>query len=394
MKEVIVGLFHQAGIMINGPHPWDIHIHDERFYQRVWADQSLGLGESYVDGWWDCAHIDQMITRLLDAKIDKTFKPTLKQYFYIISHRIFNFQNKLRAKEVAEKHYNLGNDLYSAMLDSSMNYSCGYWKYAKNLEESQVDKMELICKKMMLRPGLKVLDLGCGWGGLARYAAENYGVEVTGLTISAPQKALAEKRCQGLPVKILLQDYRDLPPEQFDRIISVGMFEHVGYKNYPEFINIAFSHLKEEGLFLLHTIGSNVTYVTADEWINKYIFPNGMLPSIVQIGEAIENRFIMEDWHNFGADYDKTLMAWYHNFKEKWSELKHQYDERFYRMWSYYLLACAGSFRARTMQLWQVVLTKNGLRDGFRERDLADRFEKEEGRQISGVTSKECCQII
>lgn len=371
-KEITYSLLAQAGVEPNGPHPWDIQIHDERFYRRVLRDSTLGLGESYMDGWWDCPHVDQFITKLLDARLQQKLARNYRLLWDIFIHRLINFQTKHRSKEVAVKHYDLGNELYQSMLDSNMCYSCGYWKRAATLEEAQLDKMELICQKLMLQPGMKLLDIGCGWGGLAKYAAERYGVEVVGITLSQEQKKLADERCRGLPIKILLQDYRDLPPQQFDRIVSVGMFEHVGYKNYRQFMQITANHLKDEGIFLLHTIGSNSTAIRGDYWISKYIFPNGMLPSIQQIGRCTEDLFIMEDWHNIGADYDKTLMAWHENFNRNWPKLQHMYDQRFYRMWNYYLLACAATFRARATQLWQIVLTKYGLKGGFRVRDLCE----------------------
>ena len=156
----------------------------------------------------------------------------------------------------------------------------------------------------------------------------------------------------------------------FDRIVSVGMFEHVGQKNYREYMQVAHRHLKEEGLFLLHTIGSNSTLVSGDPWINRYIFPNGMIPSISQIDKAIQGLFMMEDWHNFGPDYDKTLLAWHHNFETHWPQFKDRYGETFYRMWRYYLLACAGGFRTRKNQLWQVLLSKNGIKHSYPVREL------------------------
>lgn len=368
MKKNVDKLLNYAGIEINGPNPWDIQILDDRFYNRVMSDPSLGLGESYMDGWWDCARIDEMISRLCKANLEQHLKQSPREFLTLFLHRILNYQTKFRSKEVAEKHYNIGNSFYEQMLGPSMNYSCGYWKGASNLDEAERGKMELICRKLMLKPGLTLLDIGCGWGSLAKYAAANYGVKVVGITISEPQAEFAKKLCQGLPVTILQQDYRDLPPQKFDRIVSVGMFEHVGYKNYKEFMEVVYRHLSDEGIFLLHTIGANVTSHYGDRWINKYIFPNGMLPSIVQISTAMEPLFVMEDWHNFGADYDKTLMEWYKRFNGNWEGLKDQFDERFRRMWNYYLLTCAGGFRARRLQLWQVVMTKYGLPGGFQQR--------------------------
>lgn len=370
MKKTVEGLLGRAGIEINGPNPWDIQILDGRVYDRVISDPSLGLGESYMDGWWECAQIDEMIARVFNANLDQYVKRSPRELASLMLHRIFNYQTVFRSKEVAEKHYNIGNDFYQKMLGPSMNYSCGYWKGVSDLDSAERNKMELICRKLMLKPGLKLLDIGCGWGSLAKYAASNFGVEVTGITISDPQQEYAEKICQGLPVTILNQDYRTLPAGQYDRIVSVGMFEHVGYKNYREFMKIVHSQLTEDGIFLLHTIGANESSKYGDPWINKYIFPNGMLPSLVQIGQALESLFVMEDWHNFGEDYDKTLMEWHRKFNEKWDEMKDQYDDRFRRMWNYYLLSCAGGFRARRLQLWQIVMTKHGLKQGFHQRDL------------------------
>ena len=269
--------------------------------------------------------------------------------------RLQNLQTRARARIVGEQHYDVGNALFESMLDSHMNYSCGYWERAASLEQAQQDKMELICRKLELEPGMTLLDIGCGWGGLARYAAKRHGVSVVGITISKEQQAWAESRCGDLPVEIRRQDYRDVSG-QFDRIVSVGMFEHVGYKNYAVFFQKCRSVLCDDGLMLLHTIGSNTSVNSTDPWLHRYIFPNGMLPSVTQIGKAIEPYFMMEDWHSFGSDYDRTLMAWHQRINGAWQRLDERYDERFRRMWNFYLLACAGAFRARNVQLWQVVL--------------------------------------
>ncbi len=366
-KDLIENLLNIADIKINGNRTWDIQVHDDRVYKRILSDKSLGLGESYMEGWWDCPRIDEMITKLMEAKVGQTIKSNLTLLLQFILHRIFNYQNKFKAKKAIEYHYDLGNDLFHAMLDKSMNYSCGFWENASNLDEAQKHKMELICQKLQLSPGMRLLDIGCGWGGLAQFASQNYGVEVLGITLSEQQRNWAVDKCQGLPVCIQLLDYRDIKGT-FDRIVSVGMFEHVGYKNYSTFMQTAFNHLKEDGIFLLHTIGNNDTNYSGDPWLNRYIFPHGMLPSISQMGMAIEPYFIMEDWHNFGAYYDPTLMAWHQNFNEHWPQLQSHYTQSFYRMWNYYLLSCAGLSRSRQIQLWQIILTKNGLKGGYRFR--------------------------
>ena len=240
------------------------------------------------------------------------------------------------------------------MLDRRMIYSCGYWSTADNLDDAQVGKLDLIARKLMLEPGMRVLDIGCGWGGAAHYLATQYRVEVVGITISREQLELGQQVCAGLPIELRLQDYRQLD-ERFDRIYSIGMFEHVGFKNYRTYMKVVRRCLAEDGLFVLHTIGGNRTAPNLDPWVGRYIFPNGCLPSANQVTRAMEGILTIEDWHNFGPDYERTLMAWYDKFESAWPKLREQYDHRFHRAWRYYLLSCAGSFRSRANQLWQIV---------------------------------------
>lgn len=357
-------MLNRAGITINGSAPSDIQVKNPHFFKRVLQEGSLGLGESYMDGWWECERLDQFFTKVLRAGLEKQLPHHFKDTLRILGARLVNLQSKKRAWIVGKEHYDLGNDLFSRMLDPHMQYSCGYWKEADNLVQAQNNKLKLICDKLQLQPGMRVLDIGCGWGGLAEFAARHYGVSVVGVTISAEQQKMAQARCEGLDVTILLQDYRDLH-DSFDRIVSVGMFEHVGPKNYATYFEVADRNLKPDGIFLLHTIGSRKTDNNVDPWIDKYIFPNGCLPSVRQIADASERHFVMEDWHNFGADYDKTLMAWHERFLSAWPEIADNYSERFKRMFSYYLNACAGAFRARDIQLWQVVFSR-GIENGLR----------------------------
>lgn len=363
-KNIITELLNKAGIDINGQKPWDLQVHNDDFYNRVLRDYSLGLGESYIDGWWSCEKPDQFFDRMLSGKLTYQVKQNLGLKFRILAAKLFNLQTKQLSLDVGKQHYDLGNDLFKNTLDKNLNYTCGFWETANNLDDAQIHKMDLTCQKLFLKPGMRVLDIGCGFGSLAKYAAEHYGAKVVGVTISQQQYEYAKENCRDLPVEIRFQDYRDVN-ETFDRVVSLGMFEHVGHLNYATYMDVVHRNLEDDGLFLLHTIGSNQSVVMADPWITKYIFPHGMLPSISQIGKAIEKRFIMEDWHNFGADYDKTLMAWYKNFNANWEQLKNKYNDRFRRMWNYYLLSCAGAFRAREMQLWQIVLSKKGVRGGY-----------------------------
>ncbi|MCG8571009.1 MAG: cyclopropane fatty acyl phospholipid synthase [Spirochaetes bacterium] len=352
-------IFGQAGISINGNQPFDIHIKNQDFYQRVLAQSAMGLGESYMDGWWDCNSIDQFIEHLLKINIESVVKNNLDHLTGFMLAKIFNKQNLKRAFEVGEKHYDVGNDLYIRMLDKRMNYTCGYWKEATTLDEAQEAKLDLVCRKTGLDKGMRVLELGCGWGAFAQYASENYGAIVTGCTVSKEQTKLARERCRGLPVSIVLEDYRKMRGE-YDRVISIGIMEHVGYKNYRAYMETVDRCLVPDGLAFIHTIGGNKTDFRVNTWTDKYIFPNGMLPSLAQLSKAMEGLFIIEDLHNIGPDYDPTLMCWYDNFEKSWEEIKTQYNDRFYRMWKYYLLSCAGGFRARSMQLWQIVLTRPG----------------------------------
>ena len=364
-KEVIQSLLSEAQITLNGPGDCDLQVKNPEFYNRVLREGILGLGESYMDGWWEVKKPDEFFYRLINASLHEKVK-TWKIVPHILKAKIFNAGKESKAFEVGEKHYDIGNTLFQKMLDKRMVYSCGYWKDAKNLDDAQEAKLDLICRKLNFKPGMKVLDVGCGWGGFCKYAAEKYGVQMVGITISKEQAELAKDLCKGLNVEIKLVDYRSLDAgDPFDRVVSVGMFEHVGYKNYEIFMKTIRRLLKDDGLFLLHTIGGNKTRITTDPWTNKYIFPNSMLPSITQIGASIEQLFVMEDWHNFGDYYDTTLMAWFENFDKAWDELKTDYDDRFYRMWKYYLLSCAAAFRARKNQLWQIVLSKNGVVNGY-----------------------------
>lgn len=357
----IAALLETAGIRVNGPNPWDLQVHNNGFYERIISEGSLGLGESYMDGWWDSPALDEFFARAKRANLHKLHGQW--DSLWLILKSFWNLQSRRFAPRVAREHYDLGNDLFEAMLDSRMQYSCAYWNNAATLDQAQRNKLDLICRKLHLTPGMRILEIGGGFGGFAHFAASEYGCDVVSYNISREQVAFARQLCANLPVRFEQKDYRDarLEPGPFDRVVSVGFAEHIGYRNYSTFFELASDKLAPQGLFLLHTIGGNVSNTHTDPWLDRYIFPNGMLPSIAQLGRAIEDTLVMEDWHNFGPDYDKTLMAWHANFNAAWPHLRAKYSDRFYRMWTYYLLACAGSFRARTEQLWQIVLSKGDI---------------------------------
>ena len=364
LQRRVEALLQEAGVTPGGGRAQDIDILDPRFYARVLADGSLGLGESYMDGWWQARSLDAFLSCLLSARLDERVHGS-GEIWDALKARLFNLQAGQGSYEVGKRHYDLGNDLYQAMLGKRLVYSCGYWRDADNLDDAQQAKLDLICRKLGLRPGMRVLDIGCGWGEALKYAAERYGVEGVGITISTEQAAYARELCAGLPVQIRLQDYHELD-ERFDAILSVGMFEHVGVKNYRSYFEVARRCLGDDGLFLLHCIGSNVSRERTDPWIARYIFPNSMLPSAAQIGSAMEGLFVLEDWHNFGTDYDLTLQAWRDNVEAAWPRLDARYDERFRRMWRFYLAASMATFRTRHAQLWQLLLSPHGVVGGIR----------------------------
>lgn len=363
-KELLAAV----GVAVNGGQPWDIRIHHPGTLDRILAQGSIGLGESYMDGWWDCLQIDELVHRILRGRLDtQAGQPGL--WWAALKARWTNLQTMARSWQVGRTHYDLGNDLYTAMLDPSLAYSCGYWAHANTLEQAQEAKLELICRKLELEPGMTLLDIGCGWGSLMLHAARHHRVQCVGLTVSREQARLGQQRAKGLPIRYVLSDYRQFNDKgslRFDRLASVGMFEHVGHKNYRAFFDMARRNLHDDGLFLLHTIGKNQSGWTIDPWIEKYIFPNGVLPSLAELTYFAEEDFVVEDVHNFGSDYDKTLVAWHQRFEAAWPGLRDRYGERFYRMWRYYLLCCAGTFRARDNQLWQVVLSPAGAKGGYR----------------------------
>ena len=363
-KQLSLHILGLAGIEVNGKNPWDIQVHDDRLWNRIISQRELGLAEAYMDGWCDVESIDQFLTKLLEINVLDKVPFSISLIGHAVKSTVLNRQTKAKAAANAKHHYNIGNDLYSRMLDKEMAYSCGYWKSAKTLDQAQIAKFDLICRKLDLKPGMKLLDIGCGWGGLLRFAAKNYGIIGTGISPADNQIELARAKNGKLNVEYLQMDYRDLSGK-YDRIVSVGMMEHVGPKNLETFFNKCISLLEPDGMMLHHTIASNETKQVTDPFFDRYIFPGGVLPSLAQISKAVEKKAIIEDVHNFGPDYDKTLLAWHANINKKWKEIP-KYDERFRRMWNYYLLSSAAGFRARHIQLIQVVFRPMTSRGAYK----------------------------
>ncbi|MGF1547103.1 MAG: cyclopropane fatty acyl phospholipid synthase [Thiotrichales bacterium] len=364
LRSFTAQLLAPADVVLDGDRPWDIQVHSDEMFQRLFRQGSLGLGEAYMDGLWDAVALDVFFDRVLRAGLERKVRPWVVRLAEWRA-RLVNLQTPLRAHEVAEVHYDLGNAFFETMLDPRLVYSCGYWRDATTLAEAQTAKLALVSQKLGLQPGMRVLDIGCGWGSSAHFMAERYGVAVVGLTVSTPQAEYARERCAGLPVEIRVQDYRETTGA-YDAIVSVGMFEHVGSKNYRTYMEVVERCLAGDGLCLLHTLGKLDSREVVDPWIERYIFPNSELPAMTQLATALEGLLVIEDIENIGADYDPTLMAWYANFERAWPQFSAQYGERFHRMWRYYLLSCAGAARARAIQVWQVVLSRRGLSGGYR----------------------------
>lgn len=350
-------LLERAGIAVGGDRPWDITVHDDRFWDRAVAQRELGLGESYMDGWWDVPELDQFVARILEADIQSALRPTPQLILHVVRSSVINRQTLPRARRNAQHHYDIGNDLFERMLDKRMVYSCGYWRDANDLDTAQQAKLDLICRKLSIEPGMTVLDIGCGWGGFAQYAAEHYGARVTGISPALAQVAEARSRCRDLDVEIIDADYRTVTG-RYDRIVSIGMMEHVGARHLEEFFRHCDGLLAEDGMMLHHVIGSNRSKKHTDPWFDRYIFPGGVIPSLAQVAHATEGSWAIEDVHNFGPDYDRTLLAWHRNVEAAWPDLGKRYDERFQRMWRYYLLTSAAAFRVRNLQLYQHVIRR------------------------------------
>ncbi|MET3898391.1 cyclopropane-fatty-acyl-phospholipid synthase [Devosia sp. UYZn731] len=363
-KSTIVALLADAGVVVNGSDPWDMQVHDERLWNRFLAEGTLGLGEAYMDGWWDCADVAEFFNRVISKTVDRNFKPSMNLIWQTVQARLFNMQTITRSRRVAAMHYN-ETDAYRASLDDRMTGSCGYWpEGVVNVNQAQEAKLDMVCRKIGVKPGQKVWDIGCGWGAFMGFAAEKYGADCVGVTVSPDQAAYGRERYKDMKVEFQIKDYREFTGK-VDHVVSMGMFEHVGYKNYRAYFEAARRAISDDGLFMMHTVGSAHTTSTIDPWLEKYIFPGGVIPSIAQIGTAIDGLFATVDVHNIGPHYDNTLMAWSQNFAAKWPKDRDAQGERFYRMWQYYLLCCAGGFRSRALQVWQFVLSPKGVPEGY-----------------------------
>ena len=347
-----------AGITVGGDAPWDIQIRDPRTFARVLRDGTLGVGETFVEGWWDCQALDQMIARVVRARIPDELSKSWPLRAQLVKARLFNPQ-VARPFEVGERHYDVGNDLYEAMLGRRMVYTCAYYRDAATLDAAQEAKLDLVCRKIGLRSGMRVLDLGCGWGGFAAFAAERYGASVVGYTVSREQAAWAAEHHGHLAVDIRLADYRHATGH-YDAVVSIGLMEHVGAKNHRGYMELAARCLVPGGVAFVHTIGGAGPRTQIDPWFDKYVFPTAAIPTLGQLATAMHGVLVPEDVQNIGPHYDRTLMDWWANFEAAWPRLRPRYGDTFYRLWKYYLLVSAAYFRTREHNLYQIVATPAG----------------------------------
>jgi len=375
LKRLVTTTLARGGIDLDGGEAWDIRVNNERFYRRA-ARGAVGLGEAYMDGDWDVESLDAFFDKVITSDLAGSAIAKVNRAFLVMKARFGNLQNRKRARAVAEEHYDLDHRMYALFLGPYNQYTCCFFRDTDDLAEAEVQKLEMICDKLEIKSSDKVLDIGCGWGGFAKYAAETRGCKVTGVTLSTEQANYARDFTTGLPVEIVVSDYRDLPTRlgrRFDKILICGMIEHVGYRNYRTLMKVVSGLLEDDGLFLLHTIGNSDETVIADPWIEKYIFRNSMIPSMKQLVDSFRKLFVVHDWENYGHYYSSTLMAWQRNFERNWAAIralksKHPFDERFRRMWNYYLMASKAAFDAESLLLWQIVMTKSGKRDSVYHR--------------------------
>jgi cyclopropane-fatty-acyl-phospholipid synthase len=367
-KNTVEKLLDKCNIKINGTNPQDIIVHDDRFYKMVLSSGELGLAESYMYKYWSSNNLYETLY-LLSKNFNKLsyIDFNFNDFLNMTKSYLFNNQTIEKALVDVQSHYDIGNDLYTRMLDNNMQYTCAFFQDTNDLNTAQEQKMDLIGQKLNLKPGDTLLDIGCGWGYLINYLSKKYNVQGLGITLSEEQLKYAEinfKNNSNASYKLM--DYRNIPKDmKFTKIVSVGMLEHVGNKNYEEYFDIVHDHLTDDGIALIHTIGCQNSLRgissgsgSGSKFIDKYIFPNGHIPTWDEISPIVSKKFLIQDWQNFGKYYDNTLQSWYKNINSKWDEIPN-YDEKFKRMWNFYLLGCAANFNLCHMNLWQILITKS-----------------------------------
>lgn len=373
-KSHVISFLEKAGIAIGGPNDFDIHVNDDRFYEMFFKDRTVGAGEAYTEGFWDVKDLKLLAEKIfLSGKLDH-------QYGFLnnLIYQLNKAQGKLKALFDIKKTYDHNIELYRAMLDKRLLYTCAYWNNidysVANLDLAQEQKLELVCQKLGLHQqpkGQSILDYGCGFAGFAKYAHEKYGAKVVGITISKLQYKVAKEICKGLPIEIRFQDYRDIPKgELYDHLVALGIIEHITVKNAREFILNAKSHLKNEkyqdNRFVLHGMFTNGTEHRIDPWMEKYIFPGAEIFTFKHLFDMIHGVFYCQDFHPFGPDYSLTADAWYQRLEMNYGNLlPSEQNNEFMRTFEFYLKTASASFLTQRNNLMQMVLTHGPVINGL-----------------------------
>jgi cyclopropane-fatty-acyl-phospholipid synthase len=346
-------LLARAGVAVDGGRPWDIRVANPAFYRRALDGGSLAVGEAYADGWWEAERLDEFFHRVFKAGLHERLAPSPWSGWRSLAGRLFGRRGRTHAPEA------LGSDVFRAMLGRRMSGACAYWKDARALDDADEAALELACRKLELKAGMSVLDMGSGWGAFARYAAERHGVSVVGVDISQERVQLARELCKGLPVALRVQDYEEVRG-RFDRVVSLGLMEHAGAGSCRAVMAAAARCLKADGVALIHTAARNRAAGPRERWPAAGVLLEDGAPALSRLAAAAEGLFVIEDVHNLGTHYAPTLLAWHENLARRWPGLSGRYGDRLYRTLTFGLLSTAGRFRARQGQLYQIVMTRPG----------------------------------
>ena len=368
-EKFVRDLFSQVEIEVNGSNPWDPQVHNPAAYNMMVSRGSVGLGETYMHGYWDCEQLDQFFARVTSVDLRKLIPVNFPTVSLAVGAYLKNRQLPKAAWEVGRMHYDLPDEVWEATLDSAMTGSCAYYRNPTDtLEEAQLNKCRMTLDKVGLKSGHSLLDIGVGWAAFSGLAAQEYGAHPIGITVSEGQKAYIHKR-YGEAIDVRVNPWQETElREPVDCIVSAEMFEHVGSDNYRSFFEFCRRSIKEDGLMNLHTIVRHTPSKHIDPWMDKYIYPGGCIPTLGQITTAVHGLFHVVDVHDIGGHYPATLRAWMDNFRRNWDSVKSLGSARlgmdpevFCRMWLYHYMASAGGFMSSRISVHQIVLSPNGV---------------------------------
>ncbi len=348
----------RADVRIDGDRPHDIRVLDPRFYGDVLRRGSLGFGECYVRRWWDADDVEELAFRLIRSGV-YSLSSAVPGLPRDLRDMFANQQTRRLATRVADEHYSMGNDVFFAFLGGVRNYSCGIFDGDADLDAAQTRKLAKISSLLDLRPGERLLDVGGGWGELSRHAAAAHGCEVTHVNLSDEQIRHASALCTDLSVRVEKRDWRDVEG-RFDKIAVIAMLTHVGPKNYRRFMQRMHDRLEPGGLMLIETVGTRHAAVRCEAWLDKYIFPGGVVPTRRQILGAADGLFDETRFESSGEHYVQTLRCWQENFERNWTDLSSRYDEERRRIFNYFFQSIGGAFRAGYVDHWHILLRRTG----------------------------------